>query len=242
MIHRSAAVAVAVTLQQLATGRTSGWTEDQSLVLDALRRSKSSLTQASDAELGAYLRNLSPEQLGGVASNVKGIFHEMLVAQAENMDGDLETASLFEATNQPGADLEFWIEGDLVREVQLKAVQDPASIVEAFSRYPDIDVMATSEVYQAMGGMFAGRLFDSGVSNAEISNQTRETLEALAGESLGDLIQDGVVTSSLVNGALLASAALSGQGTDAGQIRSMLELAGIGAGTALTMDVLLNLV
>ena len=242
MIRRSAAVAVAVTLQQLIAGKSSGWTADQELVLDALRRSKTSLGQASDEELGAYARSLEPEQLHGVASNVKGIFHEMLVARAENLDGDAVTASLFDAANHPGADIEFSIEGDVIREVQLKAVEHPSTIVEHFARYPDIDVMATSEVYAASGGAFAGRLSNSKVSNDEITALTRETIENLAGESLGDLVQDGVVTSLLVSGALQARAALSGQAVDARQVRSMLELAGIGAGTALTMDVLLNLV
>jgi hypothetical protein len=240
--RRSAAVAVAVTLQQLVSGKNSGWTDDQELVLDALRRSKASLGQASDEELGAYTRNLAPEQLHGVSSNVKGIFHEMLVAQAENLDGDTVSAQLIGATNHPGADIEFSIEGIVIHEVQLKAVQDPSSILEHFARYPDIDVIATSEVFAASGDAFTGRLFDSNISNDKITDITRKTLEGLAGESLGDIIQDGVVTSILVSGALQAKAALTGQVMDAQQIRSMLELAGIGAGTALTMEVLLNLI
>ena len=242
MPRRSASVAIAATLQLLAEGKRSGWTEDQELVLDALRRSKASLEGASDEELGVYVRALAPEQLGGVASNVKGIFHEMLVARAENLDGDAETAELFKAANHPGADIEFFIDGDMVREVQLKAVQDPAAIVAHFARYPDIDVMATSEVYEAAGGNMGGRLFNSGVRNAEITEMTRGTLEDLAGENLGDLVQDGVVTSILLGGALQAKAVLRGRTIDAQQVRSSLELAGIAGGTALTMDALLNLI
>lgn len=241
-VRRSAAVAVAVTLHQLAEGKISGWTADQELVLDALRRSKSSLDRASYEVLGAYVRELAPEQLHGVASNVKGIFHEMLVAQVENLDGDTITAHLFEATNHPGADIEFLMEDGTVREVQLKAVQHPSQIVEHFARYPDTDVMVTSEVFALSDDTFAGRLFDSKVSNEEITDLTRQTLEDLAGESISDLIRDGVVTSVLVSGALQAKAVLSGQAVDAQQVRSMLELAGIGAATALTMDALLNLI
>ena len=242
MTRRSASVAIAVTLQQLADGKRSGWMADQELVLQALRRSKASLADATDGELGTYVRDLSPERLQGVASNVKGIFHEMLVERAENLDGDAVTAALFEATNHPGADIEFSINGGVVREVQLKAVQDPAAIVEHFSRYPDVDVMATSEAYAAAGSDLGGRLFDSGISSAEITGLTRETLEDLAGEGLCDLVQDGVVTSVLLGGALQAKAALQGRTIDAKQIRSTLELAGIAGGTALTMDVLLNLI
>ena len=241
-VRRSAAVAVAVTLQQLAEGKISGWTADQELVLDALRRSKSSLGEASYEALGSYVRRLASEQMQGVASNVKGIFHEMLVERAENLDGDAVKAQLFDATNHPGADIEFLMENGTVHEVQLKAVQHPSAIVEHFARYPDTEVMATSEVFAVSGDTFAGRLFDSKVSNEEITDLTRQTLEDLAGESLGDLIRDGVVTSILVGGALQAKAALSGHAVDAQQVRSMLELAGIGAATALTMDALLNLV
>lgn len=239
--RRSAAVAIAVTLQQLADGKISGWTVDQELVLAALRRSTSDLSDASNKELGAYLSDLDPDQLRGVASNVKGIFHEMLVARAENLDVDEVTAGLFEQANHPGADIEFFVDGDVIGEVQLKAVQSPAAIVEHFARYPDIDVMVTSEVYAATAEAFAGQLADSGVSNADITALTRNTLEDLAGESLSGFIENGVVTSALVGGALHARAALRGEPLDAQQVRSALELVGVGVGTAITMDVLLNL-
>lgn len=241
MIRRSVAVAVAVTLHQLIAGKTSGWAPDQELVLEALRRSTSRLHDATDVELGDYLRQMSPDQIQGIASNVKGILHEMLVMQAENADGDEIVAQIFETTNHPGSDLEFIMDGNIVREVQLKAVQDPGAIVEHFARYPDIDVLATSEVYRALGGAFGDRIADSEISNVEITELSRETIEELAGESLGDLVQDGVVTSVLVAGAFQARAALSGGRIDGRQVRSTLELAGIGAATAVTVHALLNL-
>lgn len=241
MIRRSAAVTVAVTLHQLIAGKTSGWVPDQELVLQALRRSTSRLQDASDVELGDYLRQMSPDQIQGIASNVKGILHEMLVMQAENTDGDEIVAQIFEATNHPGSDLEFNMDGNIVREVQLKAVQKPGAIVEHFARYPDIDVLATSEVYWALSGAFGDRVTDSGISNVEITQLSRETIEELTGESLGDLVQDGVMTSVLVAGAIQARAALSGGRIDGRQVRSTLELAGIGAATAITVHALLNL-
>ena len=239
---RSAAVTVAVTLQQLLTGRTSGWTDDQSLVLDAFRQSNHALTDASDAELGAYVSSLDPEQLRGLVANVKGKLHEMLFARAENLDGDAEIARLFEQTNHPGADVEFLIDGEVVREVQLKAVQSPAGILEHFDRYPDIDVVATSEVFAVLGPAYAARVSDSGISNVEITGLTQDVLDDLSQAGLSDLVQDGAATSLLVTGAIQARAALEGRGVDANQVRSALELAGVGAGAALTMDVLLNLV
>ncbi|MGX0978568.1 hypothetical protein ACSSVY_004308 [Roseovarius sp. MBR-51] len=104
MIRRSAIVSIAITLGQLVAGQRSGWTDDQELVLDALRRSTTRLNYATDQELADYLTALSPEQMHGVTSNVKGIFHEYLVARAENLDGDQKTATLIEPTNHPGAE------------------------------------------------------------------------------------------------------------------------------------------
>lgn len=241
MIRRSAAVAVAVTIHQLMAGKTDGWTSDQLLVIDALRRSTRRLHDASVEELGDYLQEMSPDQIQGIASNVKGILHEMLVTQAENLDGDEVAAQIFKATNHPGSDIEFLVDGNVVREVQLKAVQDPDAIVAHFARYPDIDVLATSEVYRALDGEFGDRVLDSGFSNGEITTLSRETLHELAGESLDDLIQDGVLASVLVAGALQARAVLSGGQIDRRQVRSALELAGIGAATAVTVHALLNL-
>ena len=64
MIRRSAAVAVAATLHQLIAGKTAGWTPDQEMVLDALRRSKVSLHDATDGELATVLpRAASTETL-----------------------------------------------------------------------------------------------------------------------------------------------------------------------------------
>ena len=241
MTRRSAAVAIAVTFGQLVAGLRTGWTADQELVLDALRRSTVELAEASEEDLAGYLSGLSPDQMRGVVSNVKGIFHEMLVADTENMDGDEINATLFNATNHPGADLEFTMDGEVIRSVQLKAVQEPAAIIEHFSCYPDVDVMATTEVTNILQDTFDERLSDSGFSNGEITRVTRETLHELTGEDLGDLVQEGLVTSALLGGALQARAVLSGQKLQAEQVRSYLELAGVGAGTALAVDTVLNL-
>lgn len=241
-VTRSAAVAIAVTLQRLSVRAQSSWTVEQELVLDALRRCTPRLAEASEAELGAYIRALAPEQSRGLVSNVKGVLHEILVARAENLDGDAVVARLFEELDHPGADLEFVLDDHVIAEVQLKAVQDPAALLEHFARYPDINVMATSEIVEAMGGVFGGRLSDSGLRNDEIAELTRDTLEELAEEDLGEFVEEGVVASALIGAALQARAVLQGRAPDAGHLRSTLELAGVAAGTAASMDVLLNLV
>ncbi len=242
MTHRSAVVAIAVTIQQLIEGKTSGWSFDQQLVLEAIRRSTGDLAQATDAQIGEYLRGFDQAGLQGITNNVKGIYHELLVEHLENTDDDVVVAQLFAETNHPGADIEFIVNGEVIQQIQLKAVQDPASIIEHFSKYPDINVRATTEVFEALKGQYEDQLETTGLSNADLTQVTRDTLEQVAGQDLGDVIQDGVVTSLLVGGALQAKAILAGQKTEAREVSSTLELLGIGAGTALTVDALLNLV
>jgi len=234
-------VSIAITLGQLVAGQRSGWTDDQELVLDALRRSTTRLNDATDQELADYLTGLTPEQMHGVTSNVKGIFHEYLVARAENLDGDEKTAALIELTNHPGADLEYFIGGEIIGDVQVKAVQDPAAIIEHFSRYPEIDVLATTEVTGLLSGMFGDRLQDSTFRNEDIAQITQDTFEEIIGPDLGEFVQDGLVTSVLISGALQARALLGGQAMSPAQMRSHLELAGIGVGTAVTVDALISM-
>ncbi len=240
MIRRSAAVALAVTFQQLASGSLESPTEDQQLVLLALRRSVRWLSAATDEELGDYIRGLEPEQLTGVVSNVKGILHEMLVVRAENLDGDETTARLHEFTNTPGADIEFIVDGDVVREVQLKAVQSPAAIAEHFAKYPDIDLIATSEVYGALGDAYIGRVTDSGFSNADLTGLTEATLTSIGEDAFGDDLTDGILSSALVAGAVQARAMLSGQPIDQTAICRSLEAAGVGIAASVVIDALLG--
>lgn len=241
MKRRSAAVAIAVTIGQLCAGRLSGWSADQELVLSAFRRAMGMAGDAPEEELAARLAGFSSEQMRGVVSNVKGVFHEMLVARAENMDDDPIRAELFEAINHPGADLEFTLDGEVISCVQVKAAQAPGEIVEHFARYPDVDVLATSEVTAVLQGMFGERVADSGFSNEEITYMTRETLRELAGDGCGDFLDDAWQGSALLAGALQARALLSADAARVRQARSHLEAAGVGLGTALAVDTVLNL-
>ena len=93
-----------------------------------------------------------------MVSNVKGILHELLVERAENLNGDKITVRLFQEVNHSGAAIEFLIDGGVVLEMQIKAVQSPASI-EYFSRHPDTEVLATSEITALLGGVLGGKYY-----------------------------------------------------------------------------------
>ena len=111
-----ASVTIAVTVQRLLEEEYSNWNVEQGIVLDALRRSTNELENASIEELSAYLKGLSLEQLQGVISNTKGIYHEMLFVEMHNADSSDVSAAVMEATNHPGADIEFYMDGEVVRE------------------------------------------------------------------------------------------------------------------------------
>lgn len=242
MKRNSAVVAIAVTLHQLLANHQSDFGPEQELVLDALRRSKSDLADASVEALADYLKTMEPEQLAGVARNVKGIFHELLVVRAENQDGDGISALLKEATNFPGADVEFVVDGETVREVQVKAVQSADALREHFKNYPDLEVIATDEVVASLDGAFSDRVQSSGFENADLANTTQMVFDDLTADDVSAVLSDDLSDSVLVLGALQARAVLAGTPAKPKEMRELLQAAGIAASTALTVDVLLGTV
>jgi hypothetical protein len=164
------------------------------LVLDALRRSSVDLRDASQEQLSEYLRLESPEGLRGVASNVKGIYHELWYVEHYNATHEDTYARMFEATNHPGSDVEIVNAdtGKVVRQVQLKAVESSAAVEAHFERYPHIEVIATDEV--------AARIDDVRVDAGGIANAT---LEDHVGSRISDL-RDHTVAARTGDAALLA--------------------------------------
>lgn len=187
----------------LIMGQSGGWSAEEALVLEALRRSTRALAGATDAELGDYLRVLGPEQLRGVMSNVKGIHHELLYAHAENLDGDAIVARVFEATNHPGADVELLHGDNVVETLQLKAVDCVSSILKHRERYPDVCVVATEEVVAKLDGVRS-----SGFRNADLERAVAETFGDLR-DGAADTLSRAAAMGALPVGGALASAALA---------------------------------
>jgi len=181
----------ATVVTHLFQGDLSDLTHDQELVLEALKRSRNDLENATDDELIKYINTLSEIQIDGVINNVKGIYHELLFVAAENNDGDIFSAALFEATNHPGADVIITNEltGE-VQEVQLKATKYLSYIEKHNERFAEFEVFATEEV--------AGNgISSSGFSNEKVSSDTEDAMSVLkkSGESVVD---DAMATSALV--------------------------------------------
>lgn len=179
---RSATVCFSVGVYQILNEISFHETLEMSLVAEAIRRSTLKLdANASLEEIRLYLDSYDEKSLEGVLSNVKGIYHELLFEHSENYDGDGITARLFESTNHPGADVEFMINGDVISQIQLKAVKNRDLVLEHFEKYPDIDVYSTSEVASKIEGVF-----DSGFTNAELEASVYKFAEQFG---FGDLLE-----------------------------------------------------
>lgn len=232
---RSAAVVLAVTLQRLVEDATRFWSLEEELVLQALRRSANELNNASPTELRDYVVNLDPEALQGVLSNVKGIYHELLFAHAENVDGDEVAAQLFEATNRAGADVEFYVDGDSVGVVQLKAVESASHITEHLTQYPDIEVKATEEVASGFPDIES-----SGFTNSALTDAVRDTTNDLHGESVATEAAEGLASSGLVAAAFTARQALRQKSVSNTHLKSALGDTATGGVAAIVLDLLIG--
>ena len=232
-----ASVVLAVTFQRMLEDQFTAWDLEQGLVLSALRRSNRRLEEASVQELSNYVRELSPEQLKGVVSNTKGIYHELLFVEMHNSVSDTDRASVMEAINHPGVDVQFHMDGDLVREVQLKAISSPSSIYEHMQRHPDVEILATEEMAAILEGVDS-----SGLNNAILSKDVTEHLYELQGEGFFEELSDRIITSAFVTSAVIAYRVLKYEDVKTNNIKSYLSNAGIAVGTTSVVDAAISLV
>ncbi len=186
---------------------------EQSLVLEALRRSDGDLKEASEAEISEHLHSLSPEQLQGVANNVKGIYHELRYVERYNAEHEDSYAVLHEATNHQGSDVKIISKdrGEVLDEYQLKATDSVSYVKEHQSRYSNIEVKATSEVSDNMEGVGTSQF-----SNAQLTQTVDGTFEDLAGNTVSDRMIESAEIAGLAAAGLETIKALT-DGADAGE-------------------------
>jgi hypothetical protein len=196
---------VSATILKLMSENLPSFTDDEELVLEALRRSNNSLTDASEVDLSNYVQTLSIEQIAGLKNNVKGIYHELAFQQEENLDGDEYIVELFGDTNHAGADVRIInvVTGD-VSEVQLKATNYASYVREHNEKYQNIEVLTTSEVAEMSPDWSS-----SGFSNAELTGDTTLTLHKLGHSADADVI-DSMVVAAMVTLTANAKSMLKG--------------------------------
>lgn len=180
---------VAAVFACLIADKALADTPQTQLVIEALRRSNSALESMSEAELGEYLRSLSPDQLQGLANNVKGIYHELSFVELHNLSGSDTVANVFEGTNHVGADVYFTNGEHVIGHVQLKATDSVAYVRDHTTAHPDINVLATDEVAARMKGVES-----SGFSNSELTAEVSDALNSVMNPSLLDHAGDALAS------------------------------------------------
>lgn len=166
---------VSAVILELLSNDLQSFNINESLVVDALRRSNNQLTNATNEELSDYIKSLEPKQLTGLQNNIKGIYHELRFINEENNDDDEYIAEIFEATNHAGADVKIinTITGE-IKEVQLKATDYLSYIKKHNEKYEDIDVFATSEVASE-----SADITSTGISNSELNEDVKNVVNDL---------------------------------------------------------------
>ena len=216
-INTTAAFVLGGVVYSLLKGDSIPQTPENEIALDSLRRMKSDWEGLSTSELGDALQEYDANQLKGILSNAKGLYHELLFVDQFNQSHTQLTARVFEDTNHAGADIQIVdaATGEITKEAQLKALQDHYGITEHFERYPDIEVIATSEIASMVDGVES-----SGISNQEITEQMGCVVNDLSDSSaLGDAIDVAAISGLVSIGkeaveVLLGRKEISGVGTE----------------------------
>jgi len=223
------ATVIAAVFANLRSQHLAVDTVEEQLVVEALRRTNNDLCDASLADLADYLRQLDDSQLRGLANNVKGIYHELLYIDQFNSTHSRLTAAVYPDTNHPGSDV-FIREtdtGEVFQELQLKASDSHAYLMEHALRYPDIDLLATTEVAAQYDGVDT-----SGLSNAQLDSDVASQLDQLPDLFIAGQLLHGAETSALVSGGLRAIEILQGKAAPSEALRKSVADIAIATGTS----------
>ena len=139
------------------------------------------------------LSGASTERLAGFANGIKGKYFEVLVAERLNKGESLgeltlgpgQIAQIAESPTQAGWDLRIVSEddGSVIEELQLKSTESMGYVKSALSRYPDIRVVAPSEV----DGV-AEEILQTNISDEELEEATRQFIGELSEDTVTDVL------------------------------------------------------
>lgn len=148
---------------------------EQNEVFEAVRRGYSDLEFASDDEILAHFSLASPAELQGHVSNIKGILFEQEVQDKLYEEGI--DSKLFDETNHPDTDMQILENGSVIEEFQLKATDSVSYVNGTLAENPQIDIIATSEVANAIN---SEDVIDSGISDAALEEVVVETISPVS--------------------------------------------------------------
>jgi len=181
--HRYPEYVIAGVIYSLLSNSPVDDSIESQIALDAIKRMRNEWNDATETQLNDALADYEPEQLKGIANNVKGIYHELLFVDNYNKQNTETYAILFEETNHAGADVQIRVRDDdqVLREFQLKSTDSMSYVNEHIERYPDIEVLVTEELASK-----DSYLDSSGISNDEITDHIDEIIGQMSNNSITD--------------------------------------------------------
>ena len=183
----------------------SGFTKiaEDSLVIEAFRRSDNRLADASVAEVSEYFSEYSLEAQQGIINNVKGIYHELAFVDRENADDDLWFAELMPSTNHPGVDVVLTNSAtNETLDLQLKATDSLSYLQSSLNSLPeDTRLLTTAEIASKVSGVESTDFY-----NSELTAEVKGVTDAL-NEGV-----DGAISEAFIESLIPVSAAVASVG------------------------------
>ena len=164
----------------------SKWSDTDHMVMQAIARSTNEL--ADDSSTDQIVEYIQKYSLGpsrdGLIANIKGIYHELAYAKAENSDGDAWFVELSQKTNEPGIDAYLFNRSSGEGfPIQLKSTDSSGVVTQHFDTYPGVAVFGSSELASK-----DSRVSDSGFEHEDISDDVTASVNKLSDE--GSLINE----------------------------------------------------
>ena len=139
----------------------------------------------------------SLERLEGLANGIKGKYFELLVADHLNRGESLgeltlgpgQIAQIADSPTQAGWDVQIVNEddGSVIEELQLKATDSMSYIKSALTKYPEIRVVAPSDI----DGV-AEQILQTNISDADLEDAVHQYVGESSEDAVTDVLHQGV--------------------------------------------------
>lgn len=178
-------ILIVSTLAKIAYGNLESLNEQETYILQALKRANPNLENSNIDEISDYLQNLDENQLLGLSNNVKGILHEIQFVEIENDDGDSITATMFTDSNHQDTDIILTDNNTgEITEIQLKATDNSSYVQDWINDHPEGEILITEELADKMN------LETSRQSNSELTTDVNDFVEKIVELDNNDSLWD----------------------------------------------------
>ena len=170
---------------------------------------------ANDESFADAVSRMDSSELPGLVAGVKGKLFELDFVEHLN-SGNLPdgfTAHVADSANQPGWDINIEdADGNTVELLQAKATESLDYVKEALERYPDIDVVSTSEVYAQMMALgLAESVRDGGLTEAALEAKVMSAADLASGSVDASDLLPSVVGLAIIGLSVFMDKSLTGE-------------------------------